>query len=220
VEGRIISAHNNNEENGMNRGRPKGTEKFGIKFLTDSQCEAFMKATKKNKRDSFLFSLCLFVGARVSELTQIKHLDVNEGSFQIFIKAKKNGTSRYYTLPGQLWKKYKRWMRERKEMKDADRNPYLFITRQSLHDIPMSDQAMKNAFKKYAAAAKLDNGFSVHSLRHTCAVMRIAEGTHVVKVQKWLRHKSLTSTMIYLDIASPEMKLDEREAAATFDKFL
>jgi hypothetical protein len=33
----------------MNRGRPKGTEKYGIKFLADSQCEAFMRATKKRE---------------------------------------------------------------------------------------------------------------------------------------------------------------------------
>ena len=86
--------------------------------------------------------------------------------------------------------------------------------------MPITDQAIKNAFKKYAAAARLNGDFSVHSLRHTCAVIRIADGTHIVKVQKWLRHKSLKSTMIYADIASPEMKKDEREAAQTFDRFL
>lgn len=200
--------------------RPTGTKKDGIKYLLKPECEAFMRATKKNKRDSFLFSLCLFVGARVSELTEIKLADVNEGSFQIFIQAKKNGTSRHYTMSGKLWKKYRAWMRERAKMEHAALNPYLFITPYSLHDMPMAEQTVKNAFKKYAAAAGLDSGFSVHSLRHTCAVLRIAAGCHIVKVQKWLRHKSLTSTMVYADIASPEMKKDELEAAQTFDRFL
>ena len=200
--------------------RPTGTKKDGIKYLLKPECEAFMRATKKNKRDSFLFSLCLFVGARVSELTKIKLADVNEGSFQIFIQAKKNGTSRHYTLSGKLWKKYRAWMRERAKMEHAALNPYLFITPYSLHDMPMAEQTVKNAFKKYAALAKLSGDFSVHSLRHTCAVMRITDGTPVVYVQKWLRHKSLTSTMVYADIASPEMKRDEREAAQTFDRFL
>lgn len=204
----------------MNRGRPKGTEKCGIKFLTDSQCEAFMRAARKHKRDSFLFSLMLFVGARVSEITHLKLSDINGQSYQIFIQGKKNGASRHYTMSGRLWKKYRAWMRERAKMEHTAMNPYLFITRYSLHDAPMTEQAVKNAFKKYAAAAGLGNEFSVHSLRHTCAVMRIAEGTHVVKVQKWLRHKSLKSTMIYADIASPELKRDEREAAQTFDRFL
>jgi len=99
-------------------------------------------------------------------------------------------------------------------------NPYLFITKYSMHDMPMTSQAIKNAFKKYAALAKLNGEFSVHSLRHTCAVVRIGEGTPVVFVQKWLRHKSINSTMIYVDIASPELKKDEREASQTFDRFL
>jgi integrase len=82
----------------MNRGRPKGTEKYGIKFLTDSQCDAFMRAAKKHKRDSFLFSLMLFVGARVSEITNLKFSDINDQSYQIFIQGKKNGASRHYTM--------------------------------------------------------------------------------------------------------------------------
>lgn len=200
--------------------RPKGTKKDGIKYLSESELAAFMKATRKNKRDSFLFSLMLFVGGRVSEICQIRLKDVNEGSFQIFIQAKKNGTSRHYTMSGRLWKKYKSWMRERAKMEHAALNLYLFITKYSMHDMPMTEQTVKNAFKKYAAAAGFVNEFSVHSLRHTCAVMRIAEGCHIVKVQKWLRHKSINSTMIYADIASPELKRDEREAAQTFDRFL
>jgi len=123
-------------------------------------------------------------------------------------------------MSGKLWKKYQSWMRERAKMGHAALNPYLFITRQSLYDMPMTDQAIKNAFKKYAALAKLNGDFSVHSLRHTCAVLRVGAGCHIVKVQKWLRHKSLKSTMVYADIASPEMKKDELEAAQTFDRFL
>ncbi len=200
--------------------RPKGTKKDGIKYLLESELAAFMKATKKNKRDRFLFSLTLFVGARVSEICQLKLTDVNEGSFQILIQGKKGGTSRHYTMSGKLWKKYRAWIRERATLNHADMNPYLFITRYTMHDMPMTEQTIKNAFKKYAALARLNGDFSVHSLRHTCAVMRIAAGCHIVKVQKWLRHKSLKSTMIYADIASPEIKKDEREAVQTFDKFL
>jgi integrase/recombinase XerD len=200
--------------------RPRGTKKDGIKYLSESELAAFMKATRTNKRDHFLFSLMLFVGARVSEVCQLKLSAMNEPAFQVFIQAKKNGTSRHYTMSGKLFKKYKSWIRERAKMEHADMNPYLFITRYSLHDMPMAEQTVKNAFKKYAAAAGLDKSFSVHSLRHTCAVIRIAEGTPVVFVQKWLRHKSINSTMIYADIASPELKRDELEAAQTFERFL
>jgi len=191
-----------------------------MKYLTEKQCEAFMRATRKNKRDRFLFSLMLFVGARVSEMTALKLKDVNEDSLQIFIQGKKGGTARTYTMPGKLFKKYQVWRRERAKLRYADINPFLFTSLYTMHDAPMTEQTIKNAFKKYAAAAGLDKSFSVHSLRHTCAVMRVAADCHIVKVQKWLRHKSIASTMVYVDIASPEMKKDEREAAQTFDRFL
>ena len=118
--------------------RPKGTKKDGIKYLSESELAAFMKATRKNKRDSFLFSLILFVGARVSEITQLRLIDVNEQSFQILIQAKKNGTSRHYTMSGKLWKKYRAWVRERAKMNHAAMNPYLFITRYTMHDMPIA----------------------------------------------------------------------------------
>ncbi len=101
-------------------GRPDGTKKDGIKYLSESELTALMKAVRKNKRDHFLFSLALFVGARVSEISQLRLKDVDEQSFQIFIQGKKNGASRTYTLPGQLWKKYQSWIRERRGMKYAD----------------------------------------------------------------------------------------------------
>jgi hypothetical protein len=112
--------------------RPTGTKKDGIKYLSEPEMAAFMKATRKNKRDSFLFSLMLYVGGRVSEICQLKLSNVNEGSFQILIQAKKNGTSRHYTMSGKLWKKYRAWMRERAKMNHAAMNPYLFITRDIL----------------------------------------------------------------------------------------
>ena len=97
--------------------RPKGIKKDGIKYLSEPEMAAFMKAVRKNRRDRFLFSLILFVGARVSEISQLRLKDVNEQSFQILIQGKKGGTSRHYTMGGKLWKKYQSWMRERAKMK-------------------------------------------------------------------------------------------------------
>jgi len=39
-----------------------------VKYLTEKECIAFMRAAKKSRRDSFLFGLMLFVGGRVSEM--------------------------------------------------------------------------------------------------------------------------------------------------------
>lgn len=202
-------------------GRPMGTTKEGVrKYLNDNELRAFMKVIKKSKRDDFLFSLMLFVGARVSEISQLKLADINPESNQIVIRGVKGGNVRWYTIPGKLWKKLERWLRQRKRIKYADKNPYILISKYSYYDSPMTEQAIKCQFKKYANLAGLNNGFSVHSLRHTAACLRVRKGHSAVRIQKWLRQKSITSVQQYFQLVGPELEEDEREAAETFGEFL
>jgi site-specific recombinase XerD len=202
-------------------GRPKGTGKGGlIKYLSDNQLQSFMKVIKTSKRDDFLFSLMLYVGARVSEIANLKLDDINDESNQIVIRGVKSGNTRTYTINGKLWKKYLRWQKERSRIQDSQKNPYLFITSRGVYDEGMSRDGIQWLFKKYIKAAGIKNGFSAHSLRHTCAIQRVRAGHSAVRIQKWLRQKRLDSTLKYFELAGRELMEDESEAQAVFDKFL
>jgi len=205
---------------GKKRGRPEGTKKGGvIKYLSDEQLEAFMKEVRSSKRDDFLFGLMLYVGTRVAEIANLKLEDFNEESNQVVIRGVKSGNTRVYTMPGKLWKKYQRWLKERDKIKDSDKNPYVFITSHGTYDTGMSRDGIQYLFKEYAKKAGL-NGFSAHSLRHTTAIQRVRAGHSAVRIQKWLRQKQLTSTLKYFDLAGKELQEDENEAQQVFDKFL
>lgn len=205
---------------GKKRGRPQGTGRNGqIKYLSDIQLEAFMKQVRQSKRDDFLFGLMLYVGARVAEIANLRLEDFNEESNQVVIRGVKSGNTRVYTMPGKLWKKYQRWIKERDKVEDADKNPFVFITSHGTYDSGMSRDGIQYLFKEYARKAGLE-GFSAHSLRHTTAIQRVRAGHSAVRIQKWLRQKQLTSTLKYFDLAGKELAEDENEAQQVFDKFL
>ena len=201
-------------------GRPENTGKGGIiKYLNDDQLERFMKAVRPSQRDDLLFSLMFYVGARISEIANLRLKDVNIESRQVVIRGVKGGNTRVYTINGKLWKKYTRWVKERSKNEDSDKNPYLFITSHSVYDEGISRDGVQWLFKKYAKVAGLE-GFSAHSLRHSTAIQRVRAGHSAVRIQKWLRQKQLTSTLKYFDLAGKELQEDENEAQQVFDRFL
>jgi integrase len=49
------------------------------------------------------------------------------------------------------------------------------------------------------ARVGLPKDFSVHSLRHTTAIMMAARGTSPIRIKTWLRHKRVSSSERYFE---------------------
>jgi integrase/recombinase XerC/integrase/recombinase XerD len=63
--------------------------------------------------------------------------------------------------------------------------------------------------KKYLRVCGLDDRkYSCHSLRHTCAVMALKSGAKVFQIQQLLRHRSPSTTELYLKAIREERVLD------------
>jgi len=122
--------------------------------------------------------------------------DLNFESFQIAICGVKNGRNRVYDIDGRLWRRLKRWLKVRNDFNG--KNPYLFPSTQ-LHDDHISEQCIKNKFKKYLSCAGLNGGFSVHSLRHSCGIAMAKNGESPISIMLWLRHRSIQSTQVYFE---------------------
>lgn len=163
-----------------------------MKYLNDNQLKKFRSALSRGRlRDQTAMELTLYLGLRVSELVDIKRRDVNVDSKQITIYGKKGGRERSYSdIEQSLWSKFYRFYK--KTTADDDR---IF---------PISDQAAKNIFKKYAAIANLPADLSIHSLRHTIAILMARRGDSPIKIMLWLRHRSITSTQVYFEQVSFE----------------
>jgi len=198
------------------KGRPVGSKKTELPYLSETQLQSFMTALRKakNLRDELFFKLVLYLGLRVTEATHLKLSDIKDDVYGIRVVGKKGGrTKTYEKIHPRIWRKLRSWIKQ----KGQTDNPYLFPSK-SLYDLPIAEQTMKESFKRYAKKAGLPNGFSVHSLRHTCGIRLALQKKSPIEIQLWLRHRSLQSTMVYFE----QVKFQNltAEANETFDRFM
>lgn len=64
-----------------------------------------------------------------------------------------------------------------------------------------------------------DHAYSAHSFRHTCAVLMIQAGVNQYDVQKYLRHKSINTTEIYLKSIEEDLRLTRAPEKALDEAF-
>lgn len=167
--------------------RPKDTKKPGLRYLNEAQLKAFKRALAEHGsiRDRIMMGLTLYLGLRVQELVNIELSDIEADSQQITIRGLKGGRVRSYSgIDNELWKRLCAYLGQSK-VKD--------------HVFPITTQAAKNVFKKYARLAGISADFSIHSFRHSCAILKARKGDSPIKIMLWLRHRSIASTQRYFE---------------------
>lgn len=180
--------------------RPKGSGRNGqIRYLDENERLRFMKEAQKDKMADLAFSLTLSFGLRVGELATIRLSDINFDAKEIFVKAMKSGREKHHPLSDKLVKKIKSWLRARKKLRTAEGNDYLFPGRFVASHY--SRDGFQLIFKRLCDKVGIKN-HSIHDLRHTSAIMLVEQGEHVVDIRDRLRHRSLQSTEVYLQIVN------------------
>jgi len=200
-----------------------GTKKNGLKYLDESQLKKFFGAVRKDDefQHEVWFDLCLYFGLRVTELVNLRMENIKPGIRGIEIEGAKNGLTKIYRkVDPVLWQKVEIWLQIRNARLCQAMSDYVFPSpvRRLAKSHHVTEQAVKSAFKKYAKEAGLDKGFSVHSLRHSCGVLKAKHGDHPIAIKEWLRQKSLNSTLIYL--AEIEFQNQNTEASQIFGTYL
>ena len=197
-------------------GRPRGTEIKRRRYMTQEELECFMKASRKaGRKYDLLFSLTYYYAMRVAEVVSLQLKDFILPSHQIMIKAAKDGRVRVYDLPEQIEQKFKRWLRERSELRDVEENPYIFPSTTLPRSGHLSRDAAQAEFRLLCRKANVGMPRSIHDLRHTAAQEMIRGGEDLATVQGWLRHRDIESTKTYIDdqvTAAAERRMAQRAA--------
>ncbi len=134
-------------------------------------------------------------GLRLGEVVHLRVADIDSGHMTIWVRQGKGKKDRAALLTPRLlhqlrayWKVYRpqEWLFPRKGPK------HLF----------MRPEALGQQFRDLKRKAGFEKEGGLHSLRHSFATHLIARGVDVLRVQRLLGHKSITTTMIYVHLAT------------------
>lgn len=173
------------------------------KYLTLEQSIDLLKAIdgEYKERDYCIITLFLNCGLRLSELVKLNVTDIKtDHTMRVLGKGNKE---RIVYLNESCLAAVDNYLRVRPCNNLTDKKA-LFISRQNNRISPKTVQLMVyNNLKKIG----LDDGYSVHKLRHTAATLMYQHGNVDIRVLKdILGHENLGTTQIYTHLSSKQME--------------
>jgi integrase/recombinase XerD len=164
-----------------------------------------MPDTKKTrgKRNAAMIELLYAAGLRVSELINLKLLDVNLEA--CFVRVLGKGSKERVVPIGTYAKnKIEDYIKhDRPFLLKNSVSKYLFIARAGK---PMSRQGFWKLLKLCAVQAGIKKKITPHSLRHSFASHLLEGGADLRAVQVMLGHVDISTTQIYTHVAREHLK--------------
>lgn len=156
-------------------------------------------------RNRFLFNLFLWTGARVSELAQLRWIDIDIGSSEIkvFGKGRKPRTVAISSILQAEISYYKDWnYKFSKDFKQWERlgtSEYVFPSLYDEEDNHISVRRIQILIKNIIEKSGIEKEITPHKMRHTFASFAIASGIDIKSLQDLLGHSSSNIThQIYI----------------------
>jgi integrase/recombinase XerD len=189
-----------------------------VGFLSREQIQAIIDAptpyTWSGRRDRVMFSTLYNTGARVSELTSLRVVDVSLDSSPAVRILGKGRKERQVPLWDDTARQIKRWLQERGA--SGSEQP-LFpnrtggrLTRTSVAE--RLQLASEKAARKYPELSR--RRISPHVFRHSIAMHLLQAGVDITVIALWLGHENPATTHTYIeaDLAMKERALKSLQA--------
>jgi len=185
--------------------------------LTREEMQALLAATAVHPRDHLAFSLALGTGLRLSELTGLDVGDVffptGQPRLRVRVRAEiaKRGRAGDVFLPDALEAKLVAFWRYKLEHGERLHATAPLFCSQSRRRI--SPRRLQVLFGCWQQIAGFDRHYPFHSLRHT-AVTNVWRASHdLFLAQRFARHASPLTTVIYTHPSDEELRKGIRDLA-------
>ena len=172
---------------------PKKEKKLPIVLSVDEMKSLI--ESPKSKKSTLIIKLLYSSGLRVSEIVNLKVIDLDFQQNSGWVRSGKGQKDRLFqiskTLSNQL----------QKYLKKHPNNIYIFSEKK-----PMSKRNIQSILERAARKAGLTKKVSPHTLRHSFATHLLESGANLLVIQQLLGHESLETTKIYTHISKSQLR--------------
>lgn len=176
--------------------RPKREKKFPS-VLTKQEIKDLFDAIS-NKKSKLIISLLYACGMRVSEITNLKIVNLDFEEKIGYIKQAKGKKDRIFNIPIFLIEDLKNQSEKQKKFNQE----HLFSGPKG----KLSERNIQKIVKKAKEKAGIKKEVHPHTLRHSFATHLLENGVDIRKIQELLGHADLSTTQIYTHISTQELK--------------
>ena len=176
-------------------------------LLTDSELKRFFDSVDRgsNLQYQLMVRLLYFTGVRVSELSNIKRIDVDLESCTIRIEQGKGSKDRTTLFPEGLKLPLSAYINA------AQGGVYLFESRQCRR---FTSRRIEQIVSAFAEQAGLDGRVHPHLFRHMCLTRLTRQGLTDAQIQLLSGHASKKSLEVYQHLSLASVTADYQKAMA------
>lgn len=141
-------------------------------------------------------------GLRLHEALYLQTYDIDSDRMRIHVHRGKGAKDRYVPLPQATLKTLRSYWKHH-------RNPRWIFPRLGRSgkegptaQEPMNYTSVQGALRRVLKQIKFKKRVSIHTLRHSYATHLLEAGVNIRRIQQYLGHRSLNSTMVYLHLTT------------------
>src|SRR6516225_991527 len=167
--------------------------------LTEREIDRLVEAAKGNRwgqRDTTMILIAFRHGLRASEVCGLQWSDVEFETGTLHLRRTKGGTTATHPLLGDE-------LRALRSLKRDAKSPFIFVSERGA---PFTVSGFAKLIERAGIEAKLPFKCHPHMLRHGCGFALANRGVDTRTLQAYLGHKSITSTVIYTELAPGRFK--------------
>jgi integrase/recombinase XerD len=176
-------------------------EKILPSVLTVKETWAIINSVKTIQGKTYL-TVVYTCGLRLHEAIFLQVTDIDSARMRIHVHRGKGAKDRFVPLPQSTLNCLRQyWL--------THRNPKLIFPQikhglldKSKTTTPMSKSSAQDTLRRVLRELNIKKRISVHTLRHSYATHLLEAGVNIRRIQQYLGHSSLNTTMIYLHLTT------------------